>query len=120
MFDFQALELFKKACDNEKPEAEACNRYASMLLIGFKGAVDRSAAKALPYAAKACDLGIPEACVNTSVMYKKGDGVDKNERQAKIYATVAKDIIEQMQEERQRTKFQEGVESGTEVPLQII
>lgn len=113
----KALELFKKACDNEKPEAEACHRYASMLLIGFEGAIDRSATKALPYAAKACDLGIPEACVNTSIMYKKGDGVDKNERQAKIYATVAKDIIEQMQEERQRTRFQEGVETGTEVPL---
>ena len=52
-------------------------------------------------------------------MYKKGDGIDKNERQAKIYATVAKDIIEQMQEERQRTRFQEGVESGTEVMYEL-
>ena len=109
--------MFKKACDDEKPEAEACHRFASMLLMGLKGVMERSAAKALPYAAKACDLGIPEACVNTSIMYKKGDGVEKNERQAKIYATVAKDIIQQIQEERQRTRFQEGVESGTEVPL---
>ena len=114
----QALELFKKSCDIERnPEAEGCHRYASMLLTGLKGVIERDPAKALPYAAKACDMLIPQACVNASVIYKRGDGVEINERSSKIYANIAKDIIDQMKDTRERTRFQQGAESGAEVPL---
>ena len=102
---------------DKNPEAEGCHRYASMLLVGFEDLIQRDPAKALPYASKACDMGIAQGCVNASVIYKKGDGVEKNERNAKIYANIAKDIIEQWQENRERIKFQEGAESGTDVPM---
>ena len=101
----------------KNPEPEGCHRYSSMLLLGFKDLIERDPLQALPYAAKACDMGVPQACVNASVIYKKGDGVEKNERNSKIYANIAKDIAEQYKENKARTTFQEGAESGTEVPL---
>jgi len=114
----KALELFKKSCDMDRnPEPEGCHRYASMLLVGVKNLIERDPAKALPYAAKACDMGVAEGCVNASLIYKNGDGVEKNERYGKIYANIARDIMDQMKEDRQRTRFQEGAESGTDVPL---
>ena len=33
--------------------------------------------RAFPYALKACELGSFDACVNVSVMYKKGEGVNQ-------------------------------------------
>ena len=102
---------------DKNPEPEGCHRYASMLLLGFKDLIERDPLKALPYAAKACDMGMAQGCVNASVIYKKGDGVEKNERNAKIYANIAKDIAEQYKENRERTTFQQGAESGTDVPL---
>jgi len=115
----KALDLFKKSCDMERnPLAEGCHRYASMLLSGMKDlGIERDPAKALPYAAKACDLGNIQGCVNTSIIYKTGDGVEKNERLGKIYSNIAKDLISQYNENKERTRFQEGAESGTEVPL---
>ena len=58
---FQALDLFKKSCDMDRnPEPEGCHRYASMLLVGFKDIIQRDPAKALPYASKACDMGMAQ------------------------------------------------------------
>ena len=102
---------------DKNAESEGCHRYAAMLLVGFKDLIEKNPRKALPYAVKACDMGNPQACVNASVMYKTGDGVEKSERYGKIYANIAKDIIEQHKEDRERTRFQEGAESGTDVPL---
>lgn len=114
----RALDLLKKSCDMDKnPEAEGCHRYSSMLLTGVENLIKRDPAKALPYAAKACDMGVLAGCVNASIIYKTGDGVEKNERYAKIYADIARDINDQYAENKERTRFQEGAESGTEVPL---
>ena len=99
------------------PEPEGCHRYASMYIMGVKDLIERDPAKALPYAAKACEMGVAQACVNASLIYKNGDGVQKSERYGKIYANIARDIIDQHKETRQRTRFQEGAESGTDVPL---
>ena len=101
----------------KNPEAEGCHQYASMLLLGHKDIIERDPAKALPYSIKACDMGIFEACVNASIIYKKGDGVEKNERRAKVYKNIANDIKDQWTGLRERTRFQEGAESGTDVPL---
>lgn len=116
--NLKALELYKKSCDMDmNPEAEGCHRYASMLIMGVKDLIERDPAKALPYAAKACEMGVAQGCVNASLIYKNGDGVQKSERYGKIYANIARDIVDQHKETRQRTRFQEGAESGTDVPL---
>lgn len=115
----KAMDLFKKSCDMDRnPAAEGCHRYASMLITGMKElGVERDPKKALPYAAKACDLGNIQGCVNTSIIYKTGDGVEKNERLGKIYSNIAKDMMAQYEENRERTSFQQGAETGTEVPF---
>lgn len=41
---------------------------------------DRDPAKALPYMKRCCALGHPNGCQVVSVMYGKGDGVERNEK----------------------------------------
>jgi len=115
----RAMDLFKKSCDmNMNPSAEGCHRYAAMLINGMKDlGIERDPAKALPYATKGCDLGNIQACVNSSVIYKTGDGVEKNPRMAKIYSNIVKDMASQYEENKERTRFQEGAESGHDIPL---
>jgi len=113
----KAIELYKRSCDmTMNPMGEGCNRYASFLLAGMDG-VEKDPAKALPYCVKACDMGVFEGCVNASIIFQNGDGVKKNERFARIYKNMAQDIKNQYTENRERVRFQEGAESGTEVPL---
>ena len=113
------MDLFKKSCDmNMNPSSEGCYRYAAMLIEGMKDlGIERDPAKALPYTTKACDLGNIQACVNASIIYKTGDGVEKNPRMAKIYSNIAKDMADQYKDNKERTRFQEGAESGTDIPL---
>jgi len=105
----KAINYFKKACDGEI--AEGCHRYSSTMLTGIKGVVEPNLAEAHKYALKGCELGSKDSCVNTSIMYTRGDGVPKNERLGRRYANIARDMMKQETETRERTKFQEGVET---------
>ena len=67
--------------------------------------------KAFPYAFKACDLGWYSACVNVSVMYRNGQGVDKDLKESERFARIAKDIQQQHEASRERIAFQEGAET---------
>lgn len=49
-------------------------------------------------------------CVNVSMMYSKGDGVEKNPVAAKEYGEIANEMMSQLKEQ-QRVAFQEGAES---------
>ena len=51
--------------------------------------------EAFEYAYKACDLNQLEACVNLSVMYKKGEGVKADQELSKKFAFKARDIQKQ-------------------------
>ena len=57
------------------------------------------------YATKACDLGVLSACVNLGIMYRRGEGCDADERLAKKFENVAKDIHKQMRGESPEVKF---------------
>ena len=106
---FQALALFKLACDAETSvEPDACLKYSEMLLTGVEGAIKKDVAKALPYAAKACDLGQISGCLNTSLIFWKGDGVPKDERRARIYANMARDLEEHMKEMNKYMEYHKG------------
>ena len=63
-------------------------------------------------------LGHMAACHNLSLMYRKGDGVDQDTAKAEKYMHKAQEIHEQLTKERERIKFQEGVESAGGAPLQ--
>ena len=77
--------------------------------------------KNLPEAAqifeKGCDLGNLGCCHNLSVMYRKGDGVTQSDDLAKKFMEKAQDIHEQLTKDRERIKFQEGVETAGTAPL---
>ena len=60
------------------------------------------------------------ACHNLSVMYRKGDGVAQDLEMANKLMHKAQDIHDQMTKERDRLKFQEGVETaGGGAPLKF-
>jgi cytochrome c oxidase assembly factor 7 len=64
--------------------------------------------KAFQYAIKACDLGSIYACVNVSIMYKRGDGVEQNADQSEKYKKKAVAMKEELDQRRQLL-FQEGL-----------
>ena len=57
------------------------------------------------YLVSACELGNMGGCVNVSVMYSKGDGVEKNPVAAKEYGEIAREMMNQLKEQ-QRIAFQ--------------
>lgn len=64
--------------------------------------------QAFQFAKKACELGNMYACANVSIMYKKGDGVEKNEEESKKYFTVAQQL-QKAHETTKEIKFQQGL-----------
>lgn len=60
------------------------------------------------YSVKACDLDNMYACANLSMMYAKGDGVEKNPDLAKKYRTKAEELEADVKKKRQ-LMFQEGL-----------
>ena len=50
-------------------------------------------------------------------MHKNGDGVPENEDLYQKFMMMAQDIHEQTSKERERIKFQEGVETSGKVPV---
>lgn len=52
------------------------------------------------YSKKACELGNCYACANLSQMYKKGEGVEKDEELAQKYRLQAKELHSEMKEGR--------------------
>ena len=74
--------------------------------------LQKNMSEAFTYAMKGCELGHFESCVNVSVMYKKGEGVEANQKLFKRFANIASDIMRQQTEAAERTKFQQGVETA--------
>eukprot|EP00088_Acartia_fossae_P016746 TRINITY_DN1941_c0_g1_i1.p1 TRINITY_DN1941_c0_g1~~TRINITY_DN1941_c0_g1_i1.p1 ORF type:complete len:250 (-),score=41.94 TRINITY_DN1941_c0_g1_i1:14-763(-) len=98
------LEFFKKSCE-EGASAEACHRYGSAFIRGMKDVCAQDMKKAFDYSLKACELGSMAGCRNVTVMYRKGDGVEKNPEAAKHYADITMEMMDQLKE-------QEGWKSG--------
>ena len=42
---------------------------------------------------KACRFGHPASCHTLAVMYRRGDGVEKDEKMFKMYAQMTKDLV---------------------------
>ena len=50
-------------------------------------------------------------------MYRKGDGVTQDSALAEKYMLKAQDLHDQMTKDKERLKFQEGVETAGSAPL---
>ncbi|XP_075986274.1 cytochrome c oxidase assembly factor 7 [Anticarsia gemmatalis] len=65
--------------------------------------------QAFTFAKKACELGNMYACANVSMMYKKGDGVEKNVDESKKFFQLAQSL-QKAHETTKELKFQQGLD----------
>ena len=88
--DFVKAENFmRRGCDIG--DSESCHFLSGYYITGKPG-VAKNMEKAFHYALKACNKYHYAACVNTTVMYRKGEGVVANEELAKKYEQRARDL----------------------------
>ncbi|CAD5211913.1 unnamed protein product [Bursaphelenchus okinawaensis] len=118
-----AEHYMKKACDME--DAEACWLLSTWYInsdsmkIAVKGVknpssevnrdklgrLEKDMEKALKYAKLACDLNIPQSCLNAARILKIGDGVAKDLDAAKLYLDKAKAMNEMIKKGKNATGF---------------
>lgn len=101
------LELFRKSCD-EGDIAEGCYRYGAEFIKGMQDVCTKNMETAFKYNLKACELGSFQGCTNVAVMYKKGDGVQKDMEAFEEYKAKATDMFEQLKGESDGVKFGVG------------
>lgn len=65
--------------------------------------------KAFQFAHKACELRNMYACANLSQMYARGDGIEKNEKEAEKYKKLALEMQEEVKKQQETLSFQQGV-----------
>ncbi|SPP89636.1 cytochrome c oxidase assembly factor 7 homolog [Drosophila guanche] len=127
----KGLELLTKSCDMNN--ANACFYLSGMHISGVQtrtepGAVPASSGptpaktlkdsdyivlkdmkKAFQFAFKACELRNVYACANLSQMYARGDGIEKNEKEAEKYKKLALEMQEEIKKQQDTLGFQQGV-----------
>ncbi|XP_046400542.1 cytochrome c oxidase assembly factor 7 homolog [Ischnura elegans] len=106
------LKLLQKACSGGS--AFGCHYISGMYLVGVQSPsqaedLPKDMKKAHYYASEACKLGNPHACVNLSLMYKNGDGVDKDEAKAEQFKKIAVELHEEAAKHQRQLTFQEGI-----------
>jgi len=103
------LRLLKKACD-EGGIAEACYRYGASFIRGESNYCVKDMDEAFKYCLKGCELGSLGGCTNIAIMYRKGDGCEKNEELANQYGEVVKEMMEQLKETQESWKSGQGID----------
>lgn len=122
---FSGYNYLKKACDQK--DNMACHYLFGMYLSGVpKNVADFNPHRpdknknidylikpdkkqAFQFAMKACELGNMYACANVSMMYKKGDGVEKNPDESKRFFEIAT-ALQKAHETTKELKFQQGLD----------
>ncbi|KAF4518694.1 hypothetical protein B566_EDAN002730 [Ephemera danica] len=101
------MAFLEKGCEGKN--AFSCYYLSGLFLSGVAQAgLERDMTKARAYSETACDLGNMYACANLSQMYKKGDGVAKDETLSEKFKQRALEIQEQAKNEAKQLNFQEG------------
>lgn len=101
------MALLEKGCTGNN--AFSCYYLSGLFLSGVAAAgLDKNMDQARGYSEKACNLGNMYACANLSQMYKRGDGVAKDETLAEQFKQKALDIQEQAKKDAKQVTFQEG------------
>lgn len=126
IFMILGYNYLKKSCDRN--DDKACHYLSGMYLAGVPKNVEdfnphnpeknknidylikQDFKQAFQFANKACELGNIYACANISVMYKKGDGVEKDLDKSKKYFELAQNL-KKANETAKEIKFQQGLEN---------
>jgi len=98
----QGLKYLEKGCEGN--DKDSCY-FASSLHFQFEKLIPVNMKKAFELCYKACELGNVYACNNVSMMYKRGDGVEKNETLAAEFRKRAADMQDQHLEAQPEIKF---------------
>ena len=85
----KAEEFVKKGC--ELKNLPSCHFLSTYYLTGQPD-VPKDLPKAFELAKSSCDAGHTNSCVHVSIMYKNGDGVEKNMELSKKYKQFAKKL----------------------------
>jgi TPR repeat protein len=90
----EGLEMLAQSCNDN--DAIGCFQLGRLYLDGGKKhGIGRNAEESFKHMYHACQLGHPNACQVVSVMYLKGDGVEKSEKQHAIFREKTMAIIRQ-------------------------
>ena len=73
--------------------------------------VHKDMKKAFEFAYKACELRNMYACANLSQMYARGDGTEKNEKEAEKYKKMAMEMQDEIKKQQQTLQFQQGLKN---------
>lgn len=73
-----------------------------------KAGIPKNMQCSFEHAVKACELKNIYACANISLMYKKGDGVQKNDELSEKYKAKTIEIQNELKQQKPIT-FQEGL-----------
>ena len=119
----KGLEFLTKSCDMNN--ATACFYLSGMHISGVQKQVDeelptkptkdgdyivlKDMKKAFDFAYKACELRNMYACANLSQMYARGDGTDKNDKEAEKYQKMAMEMQDEVKKPQQTLNFQQGL-----------
>lgn len=94
-----------KACS--EGIGRACFNLSSIYYLGVPEInLKKTLPKVLEYSIRGCDNLHIQACVNTSLMYLKGEGTAKNEELGKTYQAKAKELHRQAKS--QGVQFEES------------
>lgn len=102
----EAIKLIEQSCDGNN--ATGCYYLSGLCISGVEGHRGKDMTAAFRHGVKACELGNMYACSNVSQMYRKGDGVAKNEELSVQFRQRATDLQEQVKKSR-NIGFQQGV-----------
>lgn len=99
--------MLEKACEGANDES--CYHLSGIYMEGYeKGNIVKDMKRSFEFAVKACNLDNMYACNNLSMMYRTGDGVEKNEELAKKFKTKAKELQDERLKQQQLA-FQQGL-----------
>ena len=99
----RGLELLDIGCQGKS--IECCSLLSTTFLLGRNNRT-KDMTKAFNYAMKGCELGHLPSCVNVSQMYRRGDGVKKDEGLADKYKARAQKIRKETQDNTMAIEFQ--------------
>jgi len=102
----KAFQDFDVGCGLKSPMC--CFYLSGMFISGVEGFLKKDMEKAFHYSNTACELGNMYACANLSQMYKKGDGVPKDEQKAQEYRRKAEEMQDQVVKQFRTIAFEEG------------
>ena len=98
----KSKEFLERGCAADDPPS--CQLLSTYFIQGKKG-VPKDMAKAFAYAQKACEKDHIFACANLGVMYRNGDGVEKNEELSAKFRNKALDLHKQVTETSPQLEF---------------